>query len=268
MKVIEIYDKNSNIMDHGKNIFKTTSEYLKRYPQEYSKCYYKNLETLELIKVDRLDDKSKAGVYNPEANNILFSREFSLGHELIHMATNDINNQQFAFESKLYIEDGLIEGMTEYHHMKAYNLKLPGSYSFEVFTVTMMENIPNLFEPFFVPKEKGILDICSDKIYIYGLLYSLNAYNQMMLDFLDSEYNGNEVLIDKVETRRAIRHVIDNLISIELSIENDLKKLNEYGDKFMDLISSDFVGDIVPLFYSNYITYADKEIKKRIRSKN
>ena len=35
----------------------------------------------------------------------------------------------------------------------------------------------------------------------------------------------------------------------------------------MDLISSDFVGDVVPLFYSNYITYADKEIKKRIRSK-
>ena len=89
----------------------------------------------------------------------------------------------------------------------------------------------------------------------------------MMLDFLASEYVSNDILIDKVETRRAIRHVIDNLISIELSLESDKKKINEYGDKFMDLISSDFVGDVVPLFYSNYITYADKEIKKRIRSK-
>ena len=267
MKVIEIYNKNSNILDHGKNIFKTMDKYMNKFPSEYRECYDKNLETLEILKVDRLDDRSEAGVYNPEVNNIVFSKNFSLGHELIHMATNDMSNQQFAFESKLYIEDGLIEGMTEYHHMKAYNLKLPGSYSFEVFTVTMMEDIPNIFESFFIPREKGIFDICPDKIYIYGLLYSLNAYNHMMLDFLASEYVSNDILIDKVETRRAIRHVIDNLISIELSLESDKKKINEYGDKFMDLISSDFVGDVVPLFYSNYITYADKEIKKRIRSK-
>ena len=103
MKVIEIYNKNSNILDHGKNIFKTMDKYMNKFPSEYRECYDKNLETLEILKVDRLDDRSEAGVYNPEVNNIVFSKNFSLGHELIHMATNDMSNQQFAFESKLYI---------------------------------------------------------------------------------------------------------------------------------------------------------------------
>ena len=267
MKVLEIYDKNSNILDHGKNIFKTTEKYLSNFPDDYSQCYRKNIQTLELIKVDRLDDKSEAGLYHPEANNIIFSKNFTLGPELIHMATNDIINKQFAFESSLCIEDGLIEGMTEYHHMKAYGLDKPGSYSFEVFTVMMIEHIPNVFKSFFMPKEKGIFDICSDKKYMYGLLYSLDRYNQMMLDFLSAEYNDNDLLIDKIEARRAIRHVIDNLISIELTIENDKNKLKAYSEKFMDLISSDLPGEIVPLFYSNYIKYADKEIKRMIKSR-
>ena len=267
MKVIEIYDKNSNILDHRKNVFKAMNKYMSRFPESYSRCYRKNLETLEIIKVDRLEDGSISGIYNPAANNIFFEKNYSLGHELFHMSSNDMDNEQFAFESKLCIEDGIIEGMTEYHHMKAYDLPLPGAYSFEVFTVTMMEDIPNIFESFFVPREKGIFDICKDRKAVYGFLYSLDSYNQLMMKYVGSYYGNEDILFDTTEARRAIRHTIDNLISIELSVEKDGKKLMEYADKFMDLINSNFVGDVLPELYANYVLYADKEIKKRIRNR-
>ena len=268
MKVHEIYDKNSAILDHGKNIFKTTETYLARFPEQYGECYRRNLETLELIKVDRLDDKSQVGIYNAEANIILFAKNFSLGHELFHMASNDTISKQYAFESKLCVENGLIEGMTEYHHMRAYDLKLPGAYSFEVFAVTMLEDIPNIFESYFIPKEKGIFSVCPNKKDMYALLCSLDLYNALTLEYLSELYSGDEnPTIDKSEIRRTIKHVIDSLISIELSLHNDKRELNNYSDKFMDLLSSDFIADIVPYFYPSYISYADKQIKQRIKER-
>ncbi len=267
MKVFEVYDKDSIILDRGKNVFKATEAYLAKFPEHYSTCYKQNLETLELIKVDRLDDKSQAGIYNPEANTIVFAKNFSLGHELFHMASNNRVIKQFAFESKLYVENGLIEGMTEYHHMHAYNLKQPGSYSFEVFAVMMLEEIPNIFESFFVPKEKGIFSICPSKKDMYALLCSIDLYNELTLEYLSELYAGKEGEIDRTEIRRTIKHVIDSLISIELSLYSDKQALNHYSDKFMDLISSDFITDIVPYFYPGYIDYADKQIKKRIKER-
>ena len=103
---------------------------------------------------------------------------------------------------------------------------------------------------------------------MYGSLDSLNKYSELMLDYLSQLYiNEEDILIDLTEARMAIRHVIDNLIGIELTIEKDDKKLNQYADKFMDLISSDLICDIVPLFYRNYKDYANKQIKKKIRER-
>ena len=89
----------------------------------------------------------------------------------------------------------------------------------------------------------------------------------MTLDYLSALYAGEDVIVDKVDARRSIRHIIDNLISIKLSMENDQKVLNEYACKFMDLISSDFVSEMVPFFYTKYVEYADKQIKKRIKER-
>ncbi len=267
MKVIEIYDKNSIILDHGKNVFKTMDYYLRKFPESYRKCYDKNLETLELLKVDRLNDASLNGLYIPEDNIIIFEKNYSLGHELFHMCSNDRDNEQFAFESALEIEDGLIEGMTEYHHMKAFGLKEPGAYSFEVFTVTMLENIPNLFESFFVPKTKGILDVCPNRKALYGLLYSLSMYNDMLLKYLAATYTDEDALFSMTEVKRTIKHTIDNLISIELTVEKNEHNLKEYSEKFMGLISSSFVGDVLPELYPNYDEYAEKQLKKRIKER-
>ena len=267
MKVIEIYDRNSNILDNRKNIFKTLDKYMEKFPSSYRKCYDENVRSLELFKVDRIGDGAQSGIYNPEDNTIAFGKCYALGHELIHMATNDREKSQFAFESKMAIENGMIEGMTEYHHMQAFDLKLPGAYSFEVFTVMMLEDIPNLFESFFVPRENGILDICSDKKNVYSLLWSLENYNQMSTDAVEASAAGNEVLIDRVETRRCIRHVMDSLIAIKLLQTSDKKELETWGDKFIDLIKSDLIGDITPAFYPQYKEYAEKMIKKRIRGR-
>ena len=118
MKVYEIYNKDSNVLDHGKNIFKTTEKYLSKFPDSYSECYRKNISTLELIKVDRLPDSSELGIYNPEMNTIVFSKNYSLGHELMHLASSDREHQQLAFESGLCIENGL----NEYNNgLKLYN---------------------------------------------------------------------------------------------------------------------------------------------------
>ena len=268
MRVYEVYDKNSKILDHGKNVFKTTEAYLAKFPECYSECCNRNLETLELIKVDRLPDNSNDGVYNQWANKIVFSKNSSLGHELFHVASTDSVNERAAFESYLGIEDGLIEGMTEYHHIMAYDLPEPGVYSFEVFSVMMLEDIPNIFKSYFIPDEKGLFEVISDKKALYGLLWSTNIYNQMTVEYLSQIYASEEGKIDRNRLRMTIRDVIDNLISIELSRGLSKKELNSYGDKFMDLLSSTFVSDIVPYFYPNYVNYADKQIKKRIRGRD
>ena len=267
MKVYPVYNKDSKVLESGKNIFKMTEAYLQKFPEHYGECYRRNVETLELIKVDRLNDNSQVGIYNPEANTIVFSKNCSLGHELFHMVSYDSLMRQFAFESKLYVENGLIEGMTEYHHMMAYDLKEPGAYSFEVFAVMMLEDIPNIFESYFVPRAKGIFDICPSKRDMYALLCSLDLYNEMTLEYLSALYADEEATIDKKEMRRAIRHVIDSLISIKLSLCSDERELSYYSEKFMDLIDSNFVSDIVPAFYPHYADYAEKEIKKRIKGR-
>lgn len=269
MKVYDVYDRESVLLENGKNVFKTVEKYLSKYPFEYSKCYYDNIGSLELIKVDHLPDKTEAAIYNQDMNTIVFSKNSTLGHELMHMASNDLINNQYAYESKMYIEEGLIEGMTEYHHMMAFDLKEPGAYSFEVFSVMMLEDIPDIFKSFFIPEAKGIFKVCPSKKYMYGLLYSLDKYDELMLDYLAQIYvnKDDDILIDKTEAIMAIRHVIDNLIEIELIMESDKNRLRQYADKFMDLINSGFVCDIVPTFYRNYKDYANKQIKKRIKER-
>ena len=110
----------------------------------------------------------------------------------------------------------------------------------------MLESIPDIFKSFFIPEEKGIFKVCPSKKYMYGLLYSLDKYDELMLDYLSQSYvDKDNILIDLTEARMAIRHVIDNLIGIELTMENDDSKLEQYADKFMDLISSNLICDIM-----------------------
>ena len=265
MKVIDLYYKDSDLRCYHKNIFDTTRNYLNCFPSEYSECFNRNLDTLEIIKVDKLPDEMYTGMYNPEMNILVFSTNNSLGHEMFHMASNDTVNKQNAYSTKLDIEEGLIEGMTEYSCMKAYNLNKPGSYPFEVFTVTMLEDIPNIFRPYFIPSKRGLIDLFPNRKDIYGLLYSLNTYNKIMLDYLSNIYMDTDYLIDLTEFMSSIRYTFDNLINIELSFEKDPHKLKLYKEKFMDLLSSESVYNTISRMYPNYKKYALRKINNKIK---
>ena len=267
MKVINVYDKNSDIRSYGRNIFKATEEVLSMYPKEYSDCYYKNLESLELLYVDKMPNSSLLGYYNDEANVIFFSEKSAMGHELFHMASSDLENGNYAFLSKLELENGLIEGMTEYFNTRAYNLEIPSAYQFEVFCVTMLEKIPNIFRPYFIPNNKDFMSLFPNKRDIYSLLYSLNIYNDMYLNYMEEYYSGKEITTNFKEFRKVIHNVLVSLVDIELSIEKDPYNLKQYGYKFMDYLSSDKIPALTEDIYPKCYQYADKLIDKKIRKK-
>ena len=184
---------------------------------------------------------------------------------MFHMASNDMLNKQNAFETKLDIEDGLIEGMTEYSFMKAYNLNKPSSYPFEVFCVTMLEDIPNIFKPYFVPDKKEIINLFPNRKDIYGLLYSLNTYNKIMLDYISNQYMDTDIIIDLTLFMNAFRATVDNLINIELSLEKNSNELKIYKEKFMDLINSECIYNAVSSLYPSYQKYVLRKINNKIK---
>ena len=268
MKVINIYDKNSDIRCRGKNIFKTTEKFLSKFPKEYSECYYRNLNSLKLFEVDRMMHEEMNGQYDDGANVIMFSNRQSLGHEMFHMTQNDMINGVNAIESNIDIESGLIEGMTEYLNMQAYGLKEPESYSFEVFCVTMLKNIPNFFRPFLIPSHDDFINLFPNTKDAYSLLYSLNSYNEIEMDYLEAYYNeDDDIIIDIDKAQESIRDTIDNLINIELSFGKNKNELNIYGDKFLDYLGSNFIGDVLRQLYPDYFKYAEKRINRKVRKK-
>jgi len=240
--------------------------YLQKFPERYRYCYYRNLETLELFRIDSFLNSYKYGMYCLIENELFFSNKKAIGHELMHMASSDRIMRQFAFESNLNIEGGLVEGMTEYHHMMAYDLKKPGAYSFEVFTTMMLDDIPNVFESFFIPRERGIYDICPNKELVYHLLCALSLYTELTIGCV-SPHGEKKSFADLLEIGRDIRQTFDSLIDIKLSLCNNPVELKNYADKFMDLVKSDFMKNIGEYYFPNYQKYAEAIIDRKIRKR-
>lgn len=265
MKILEIHDKNSIIKCHGKNIFEATSNLLDQFPAEYRVCYDYNVSTLELFKVDDLQAKQAVARYVPNTNVIIYEKEYPLGHEMFHVASEDRLNHRTAMDNKLGVDDGIVEGMTEYFHMKAYDLKEPTTYFFHVFCVMMLEDIPNIFKSYFVPSDNTFYSKITDPKYMYSLLYALDTYNENYDKYEESIISNNRDKECGLLVQRSIRETIDDLITIKLALSNDMKELNNYGDKFMDLIGSGNLARTLKLIYPNYLDYANEEIKKRVR---
>lgn len=267
MKVIKVYDKNNDIRSYNRNIFKATESILAQFPYEYGDCYRHNLETLELLQVDKMRDPSLDGYYDDKSNKIFFNKKNSLGHEMFHMASNDLMNGNFAFESNMLIEAGLIEGMAEYFNMKAYDLDGPSAYPFEVFCVSMLEDIPHIFRPFFIPSSKDFISLFPNRRDIYSLLYSLDSYNEMYTQYLSELYCNQEITVDMALFKNTIKDVLSSLINIELSLEKDSHMLKKYDYKFMEYIGSDRLTTLFEEFYPKYYEYADKLMDKKIRKR-
>lgn len=267
MKILGIYDKSSKINCHGKNIFEATSRYLNKFPHEYRVCYDYNMRDLELYRVDEIIDDSRIATYVPDTNVIIFEKTYPLGHEMFHVASEDRLHNKTAMSNKLGVEDGIVEGMTEYFHMKAYYLPEATTYFFHVFCVMMLEDIPNIFKSYFVPTDDTFFTKITDPKLMYSLLYALDVYNDNYGKYEDSIIAGKRDKDLKLIVEESVNEVIDNLITIKLSLCNDSKELNKYGDKFMDLLTSGKLAKTMTIDYPNYINYANNEIKKRIRKK-
>ena len=263
MQIIEVYDKNSDLRSHGKNIFETMDNFFARFPIEYRRLYDKNLETIEFMKCDRLDSEAYNGTYDTRRNVIFYTNSDSLGHELFHVASYDSQRDISGFECDVELDQGLIEGMTEYFRMKAYELSEPDDYNFEVFNVMMLEDIQDIFKYYFIPNHFEFIKLFPNKKDIYNLLFSLDEYHLGYLNYLEKLAEDYE-LVDISVIKRAIKNTINNLITIELSMTKDKNELIQYRDKFMDLIGSKGIDDMLGMFYPKYYGYAEMQTRKRI----
>ena len=265
MKVLEVYDKNSDLKYRNVSVFKRMDDFFKKYPSEYGENYYRNLETLKIFKVDEVHDGAD-GEYFANDNTLLYRFISAVGHELMHMASWDQINKNMAFlgNSEFY-GMGLMEGMTEYLSMKAFNRTKPIAYPFETFCVSMLSEIDGIFKPYFIPNEKEFINLFSNKRDIYSLMYSLEFYHDEVIGSFNSLILGTEPEVKEETLQSSIRDTINSLISIELGYEKDSEKLKLYSEKFMDLISSDIVDYYLDAVYPNYINYANRQIKKRIK---
>ena len=265
MQIIEIYDKSCNLKSNGKNVFKTMNSFLNKYPTEYRNLYDQNLLTLELFKCDELDDLLTGGMYDETNNIVYFVKSKYIGHELFHMASTDRCVGVAAIESQMDCEEGMIEGMTEYLFMKAFDLKGPTAYEFETFAVDMLTNMPDLFKHYFIPNHSEFIKMFPNRKDIYNLIFAIATYHEnymAYLDYLCDEKRNPS--IDSNVLKKSIRQVINNLITIELSLEKENSQLKEYSSKFMDLIGSYEVADAISSLYPKYYEYAENQVKNRI----
>lgn len=260
MKVLNIYSKKDlDILTcRGQVISKVMDDFFKMFPLEYRENYDKNLETLEIYRVDEMMEIDDFASYVPELNALMFSMEDSLFHELMHMSSANLEKKLFAFckaGQRTLWENGLLEGMTEYLGCMAANVK-PNTYFFECFVVSMLSSIDNIFEPYFIPSYDRLISLFPNKRDICSLMYALDFYH----DNIDKRTSKEE--INKI--RNSIKGVIDSLIDIELSFDNDFNKKKLYVDKFMDLIMDCNVDMILKDIYPEYADYAFYEINKRV----
>lgn len=268
MAIINTYDKNSDLRCYGCNIFEATESVLKSFPREYGNCYYRNLETLKLYELDQLSEVSYAGYYDADLNIVEFKKVIALGHELFHMASNDLTTGRFGVLSDDEKDGiGLTEGMTEYFNAKAYNLEIPSAFHLEVFCVTMLENVPNIFRTYFIPSHDDFLALFPDKDNAHHFLKSVDLYTDMYMTYLHNYHSGAESTYEYLNFKGAITDVLNSLVTMELSIENDPRKLELYARKFLKLFSGDRLPDIFPTVYPEYQSFANELVDKRIRKK-
>ena len=111
---MKVYDKNSDIRCYGRNIFREMDNFFSLLPSEYSKIYYNNIETLSIIRTHTINNGINNGMYDADNNIIYFTDNNSLGHEMFHVASNDVSNGVMGIDKAFGNPSTLLEGITEY----------------------------------------------------------------------------------------------------------------------------------------------------------
>lgn len=268
MKVIDVYGKeglNKLILD-GKSLSMIMDNFFSKYPKKYRENYDRNIETLEIWRVDDNFFSTLNGEYMEYRNLIVFKNECSLIHELMHLSSYDSINDKTAFvktNNQFIYEMALVEGMTEYLAVEALSNK-PVEYFLELFTVSMLSEIDNIFEHYFIPNADKFINLFPNKKDIISLMYSLNFYFEKIDEFVDGKVLEEDYDDEIKRVGQSILNVIDSLIDIQLSFKKDDYENKIYAERFMDLISDDDLYSYLTDFNDKYLGYANREINKRI----
>lgn len=267
MKVLDIYGKEDLeiLTCNGVVINKIMDNFFKRFPSSYRENYDKNLEGIEIWKLDEHYDGFTAGEYFESYNVLLINRFSSIVHELMHVASCDFKTRISAFCRKkegYLFEYALIEGMTEYLSALAHDSS-PDDYLFETFTVSMLSNIEGIFEPYFIPSYDKFISLFPNKRDIISLMYSLNYYNNKNVDYTCGIIKGLSD-IDRIKVEHSIKDVIDALIDIQVSMKMGMFNDKIYAEKFMDLLNCEVMDTYVGEYFEDYVDYSSEQINKRI----
>jgi hypothetical protein len=264
VKIVGVYGKKDldRIIVNGKSVSTIMDDFFRLFPSYYRRNYDKNLKTLKIFKVDE-SYNNNAGEYSDTHNVIIIKKFFDLIHELIHMSGRNYKTTCNSFirsKEEFLFEVALVEGFTEYLRTLAMGDK-PTSYYFEFFTASMLSNIDNIFEPYFVSGYDKFISLFPNEKDILSLMYALSFY-QSNMDLIDENDEYSDYYIGKV--RQSIADVIDNLIDIQLSLKMGNNKNKEYADKFMCLISDSYLSCYLKYVWDSYLDYANKEVNRRI----
>lgn len=266
MKVLEVYGKKDldRITIKGKVVSKIMDDFFKRYPASYRENYDKNLENVEILRVDEHYNGNSSGEYSDYCNVLLFRRFYSIVHELMHMASCDHVTRINSFEKckvGTLFETALIEGMTEYLACLALNQPCE-AYHFETFTASMISDIDGVLESYFIPNYDKFIKCFSNKRDIISLMYALESYYRKC-EIFETEVNCiNKDLINEIES--SITGTIDSLIDIQVSRKLSLRENKMYAEKFMDLIGEDNLNAYLSDIWEDYYDYANEQVNKRI----
>ena len=262
---MKVYNKNDDIKCYGKNIFMMMDNFFKNYPSEYSKLYYKNLESLSFIRCNRLNNGINTGMYDADNNIIYFTDNNSLGHEMFHVASNDIDRKNMGIDLADSDNSALLEGMTEQLFIDTYNISGEYAYQFEVMVSRVLSQIPDFFKYYFIPDHDKFISLFNNKDTINSLIDNLNLYGKisdyvLSIFYLDKNINGVDDRA-KLELICAIESVISDLIYI--GYENkDTVDLNNYINNLRNLLNGSNINKLFKLFYPDYLNYTNNVVKR------
>lgn len=265
MKVLAVYHKNDldTIKINGIAVSKIMDDFFKMYPNAYRINYDKNIQDLELWRIDEHYAGCLAEYFDCH-NLIMYRTKKSIIHELIHMAARDPETKRNAFarsnDDSLF-ENALIEGCTEFLAAKALNENAT-DYHFEVFSANMLSNIDGFFEPYFIPSYDKLISLFPNKKDILSLMYALSFYADNF-DCID-EYKGKTKDLLVTRLLHSVTDVMDSLINIQLSMNCDENDNNEYADKFLSLIEGKNLVCCLKDIRKDYLDYANDQVKTRI----
>ena len=263
MKVLDVYSKVDLDLftDKGQSIESMMDSFFSNFPSSYRENYDKNIETLEIYRVDEMIDPNDSAEYFPVSNVLMFKSFAAIPHELMHMTSYDRVKEKTAFMHSgisSLVENALYEGMTEYLSCVAKNGH-PNTYFFEYFVVSMLSDIDGIFEPYFIPSYNKFISLFPNKRDIISLMYALENYQNRINILTDDSSELEIAMVDD-----CVKSVIDNLIDIELSFNKNKLERKIYADKFMGLIANPDLKSLVSDVSPEYLDYAHHEVKKRI----